>query len=77
MLALPMQGMSPESSDVQSFLQPFLRMVDGGLLAQPEFSLWLNPDVTSTTGGELVFGGYNSERFTSSLQGIAAVQGSK
>ncbi|KAK9812580.1 hypothetical protein WJX73_010403 [Symbiochloris irregularis] len=70
-------GLSPEASSTPSFLQPFLRMADGNLLAQPEFSLWLNPDVTSLTGGEMVFGGYNTARFTSPLQGIAAVNSSK
>lgn len=38
-------------------------MIKQGRLSQPLFSLWLNKDSTSKTGGEIVFGGVDWRHF--------------
>ncbi|KAK9789592.1 hypothetical protein WJX73_004016 [Symbiochloris irregularis] len=51
-------------------------MIRENLLQQPLFSLWLNPDETAVSAGELVFGGINPARYTGQLQELATVDNS-
>ncbi|KAK9812555.1 hypothetical protein WJX73_008401 [Symbiochloris irregularis] len=55
--------------------QPFIAMLDEGKLAEPQFSLWLNPDLQSQEAGELVFGGYDSGHMAGDLIELPVVAG--
>ena len=48
-------------------LPPFYAMVRRGLLDAPNFSLWLNPDITADIAGELLLGGIDATRFYGGL----------
>lgn len=54
----------------QGVTPPYFNMVQQQLLANAQFSIWLNPDVNALDAGELMFGGVNEERFSGELQEI-------
>lgn len=57
------QGLGFESISVGGITPPFQQMVKQGLIAEPVFSFWLNRDLTSPIGGEVVFGGANPNHY--------------
>ena len=68
-----LQGLSPEYNSLNIYRQPFLKMVLNDSLAQPQFSIWLNPNASALNAGEITFGGVNKARYTGELNYLAAV----
>ncbi|KAK9786398.1 hypothetical protein WJX73_010425 [Symbiochloris irregularis] len=68
----PMQSIFDTSNLNVTQFDPFFSMVIEGLLDKPQFSLWLNPNITDVNAGEVVFGGVNAARHTAPLKQLAA-----
>ncbi|KAK9801921.1 hypothetical protein WJX73_004272 [Symbiochloris irregularis] len=65
-------GLAPPYDQLDVDTSPFATLVGNNLLDKPQFSLWLNPDVSALEAGELVFGGVNPDRYTGQLQELEA-----
>ncbi|BDA43815.1 Cathepsin E [Coccomyxa sp. Obi] len=54
----------------QGVLPPFINMLQENLLDAPEFSIWLNKDLSNGMfpAGELLFGGINHTRYSGNLR---------
>jgi hypothetical protein len=63
---LAFQGLSKQANVVP----PFFNMLQQKLLDAPEFSIWLNKNITQGIfpAGQLLFGGINSSLYTGGLQ---------
>ncbi|KAG2452196.1 hypothetical protein HYH02_003227 [Chlamydomonas schloesseri] len=57
-------GMGFPAIAVKHVPPPFTRLVEGGELAAPVFSFWLNRDPAAPNGGELVLGGIDEAHFS-------------
>ena len=64
-----MQGLAFPTLSKQNVTPPFFSMVRGGLLDAPQFSIWLNRDISAGVfaSGEILFGGVNPARFTGQM----------
>ncbi|CAF1345504.1 unnamed protein product [Adineta steineri] len=51
----------------------FYNMWSQGLISEPIFSFYLNPDVNATSSSELIFGGIDSTKYTGSITYIPVV----
>ena len=61
------QGLGFEALSQMQVNPPFFNMLSEGQLAQPEFSIWLNPDPLQLDAGEITLGGTKSTRYSGNL----------
>ena len=63
-------GLGYKEISVSGVVPPFYNMVEQKLIDEPIFSFWLQRSVDGrdTTGGELIFGGVNPNRFTGPIK---------
>lgn len=54
-------------------MPPFFRMIQQGLLRDPVFSVWLDPNPNAVPAGEVLFGGADPSRFEGHLRFIRVV----
>ena len=66
-----MQGLGFPSESGQNLSAPFVSMLHAGLLDQPVFTLWLNPDTTNSYAGELSFGTINGKRYFGNIRYVS------
>ena len=63
-----LQGLAlPELAKNMWELPPFFRMAQQGLLRDPVFSVWMDPDAAAVPAGEILFGGADSTLFEGHL----------
>ncbi|KAK9915581.1 hypothetical protein WJX75_001126 [Coccomyxa subellipsoidea] len=51
----------------------FFRMIQAGMLRDPVFSVWMDPDPNAVPAGEVLFGGADPSRFTGHLHFIRVI----
>ena len=61
------QGLGFPNNSAQHATPPVFNMIWEGLLEQPMFSVWLNPDLAAARAGEVEFGGLNPSRFSGTM----------
>lgn len=49
---------------IDNVLPPLYNMISQGLLARPVFSVWLDRNLSSSVGGQLMFGGIDPTKYT-------------
>lgn len=57
-------GLGFQEIAVDNVTPVWYNMLDQGLISEPVFSFWLNRNADDDNGGELIFGGMDSEHFT-------------
>ena len=62
-----MQGLGFEALSQMKVDPPFFSMLNNHQLAQPLFSIWLNPIPSQFEAGELTFGGVNTSRYSGNI----------
>ncbi|CAG2119237.1 unnamed protein product, partial [Medioppia subpectinata] len=70
-------GLAFQQDAIDNVVPPFYNMLAQGLLAKPVFSVYLNRNTTTggqTTGGELLFGGIDSARYTGNIAYVPVTQ---
>ena len=65
---LSLQGLGFPTSSSQNLSQPFLSMLELGVLDAPLFTLWLNPISQGAYAGELAFGTVNPKRYFGNIR---------
>ncbi|XP_062140630.1 pepsin A-like [Drosophila sulfurigaster albostrigata] len=60
-------GMGYYSLAADSVMPPFYNMYQQGLISQPVFSFYLADDATSSSGGELIFGGSDPAYYSGNM----------
>jgi hypothetical protein len=68
------QGLAlPELAKTMWELPPFFNMVQQGLLRDPVFSVWMDPNAAAVPAGEILFGGADSTRFEGHLKFVRVI----
>ena len=62
-----MQGLGFPILSAQNVTPPFFNMVQQNALPKAQFSIWLHPDMSAATPGEMVLGGIDQSQYTGEL----------
>ena len=69
-----MQGLALPALAKDAWQMPaFFRMIQAGMLRDPVFSVWMDPDPNAVPAGEVLFGGADPSRFTGHLHFIRVI----
>ncbi len=68
-----MQGLALPSLSKQGQMPAFFRMLEGNMLDEPLFSIWLSPDPTTEPAGKIMFGGHNPQRYVGDLVDLPVI----
>ena len=69
-----LQGLALPALAKDAWQMPaFFRMVQQGILRDPVFSVWMDPDSNAVPAGEILFGGADASRFEGHLQLIPVI----
>lgn len=68
-----LQGLALPSLSKQGQMPAFFRMLEGNMLDEPLFSIWLSPDPTTEPAGKIMFGGHNPQRFVGDLVDLPVI----
>lgn len=69
-----MQGLALPALAKDAWQMPaFFRMIQAGLLRDPVFSVWMDPNPNAVPAGEVLFGGADASRFTGDLHFIRVI----
>ena len=67
------QGLALPALSKQGQMPAFFRMLEGNMLDEPLFSIWLSPDPTVEPAGKIMFGGHNPQRYIGDLVDLPVV----
>ena len=67
------QGLALPGLSKQGQMPAFFRMLEGGMLDEPLFSIWLSPDPTTEPAGKILFGGHNPQRYIGDLVDLPVI----
>ncbi len=69
-----MQGLALPALAKDAWQMPaFFRMIQQGMLRDPVFSVWMDPNPNAVPAGEVLFGGADPSRFTGHLHFIRVI----
>ena len=68
-----LQGLALPALSKQGQMPAFFRMLEGNMLDEPLFSIWLSPDPTTEPAGKIMFGGHNPQRYIGDLVDLPVV----
>ena len=71
---LPLQGLALPALAKDAWQMPaFFRMVQLGLLRDPVFSVWMDPNAAAVPAGEILFGGADATHFDGHLATVPVI----
>lgn len=67
-------GLGFQEIAVDNIVPPFYNMIQQGLIPKPLFSVWLDRNESDPNGGEVIFGGSDSSKYSGELQYVPISQ---